>query len=142
MNGETPQAREESAAVYLQQLQALAAEMQVSMNAISCNSLATLEESVAKQEMICNTLVAMTKAMGDSLKSRGQSIPHCADDAVEFKIMTTSATIRALNLQYASLLKHSGRSINLLASLCRSHTGQIREDRRHRLKHQTWSCEM
>jgi len=142
MNGEADQERKESAAKYLQQLQTLAGEIRIAMNAIASNTLYALEESVARQELICATLAAMTKAMGDGLRSPEQNIMHCLDDSVEFKIITTSATIRTLNLQYALLLKHSGRSINLLASLCRSHSGQIREDRGRRLKRQTWSCEM
>lgn len=142
MKGEASEVRDATAVVYLQQLQLLATEMQVAMNAISGNELSTLEESIAKQEMLCAGLTEMAKMMGDGLRSSGDGIPRCSDDSIEFRMMTTSATIRTLNLQYASLLKHSGRSIRLLASLCRSKTGQIREDRRHRSKRQTWSCEM
>jgi hypothetical protein len=112
------------------------------MDAIAGNALSTLEESVAKQEIICARLSAMAKSADVSLRSLPVSIPRCLDGSVEFKIVTASAAIRTLNLQYASLLKHSGRSIRLLTSLCRSHSGQIQEDRGHRLKRQTWSCEM
>jgi hypothetical protein len=45
-------------------------------------------------------------------------------------------------LQYAALLKHSGRSIALLVSLCRTHTGQLPETGLSRSKCQTWSCEI
>ncbi|MDR3735504.1 MAG: hypothetical protein P4L10_08220 [Acidobacteriaceae bacterium] len=142
MKGEASEARDAAAIVYLQQLQLLAAEIQVAMKAIASNALSVMEESVAKQEMLCAVLREKAKTIGDGLRSPVQRIPHCPDDTIEFRIMTTSAAIRELNLQYASLLKHSGRSIHLLASLCRSQAGQIREDRGTRSKRQTWSCEM
>jgi hypothetical protein len=75
--------------------------------------------------MLCATLVGMRR-----------------DAATELRLRAVGGTIRTLNLQYASLLEHSGKSIALLSALCESHTGRSQETRGTRQKHQTWSCEM
>jgi hypothetical protein len=142
MNGEALPTRDQIAATYLQQLQALAAEISIATDAIAANALSSFQESVARQEMLCASLVKSASSVGESLRSSEQPSLSGIDSAIELKIRATSGTIRELNLQYAALLKHSGRSIALLASLCRSHTGQFQEARGPRLKHQTWSCEM
>jgi hypothetical protein len=142
MQDEALQTRDQLAAIYLQQLQALAFEIDVAMGAIATNALASFRESVAKQEMLCESLALMANAVGNQFQSPDRTLPLCLDAVVEEKIRATSNAIRNLNLQYAALLKHSGRSIALLASLCRSHTGQFQEARGLRLKHHTWSCEM
>lgn len=142
MNREALQTYDQLAATYLQQLQALAFEINAAMDAVGANALARFEESVAKQEMLCASLVTMANAVGNDFRSSEQLLPSRLDAALELEIRVKSGAIRNLNLQYAALLKHSGRSITLLASLCRSHTGQSQEARWPRLKHQTWSCEM
>lgn len=142
MNSEAFQTRDQIAATYLQHLQELAAEISVATDAIAANELATLQASVAKQEMLCASLATMANAVSEGLRSSEQPLRPCIDVAVETKIRATRRAILELNLQYAALLKHSGRSIALLASLCRSHTGRFQEARGPRLKYQTWSCEM
>jgi hypothetical protein len=134
--------RDRIAATYLQQLQTLALEISVAMDAISSNALSRLQDSIAKQEMLCAGLVTMANTVSEGLRSPAQPLFSSIDPAVELKIRATSLSIRELNLQYAALLKHSGKSIALLASLCRSHTDQFQEARGARLKRQTWSCEM
>ena len=125
------QAQTQPGATYLQQLEALASEIQTAIGAISANTLSTLEASIARQEMLCA-----------GLASSQQPLPSALDPAVANRINSTSSAIRNLNLQYAALLKHSGRSIALLSALCKAHTGQSQEARGPRPKHQTWSCEM
>jgi hypothetical protein len=142
MNHEALQTRDQVAATYLQELQALAFEISVAMEAIAANTLPRFQASVAKQEMLCASLASMANRIGDGFRQNEKPLLECIDATVEQKIKATSGAIRELNLQYAALLKHSGRSIALLTSLCRSHTGQFREARGTRLKHQTWSCEM
>jgi hypothetical protein len=131
------------ATTYLQQLYALAQEMNGAISAIAGNALLALEGSVAKQEMLCAGLAAMKSAAQRELRiAAHRASPIQPNAAVASEIWAASEAIRALNLQYASLLKHSGRSIALLSALCRSHSGQFQEARGPRLKHQTWSCEM
>jgi hypothetical protein len=130
------------AAAYLLQLQTLAFEISVAMDAIAANALTSFQESVAKQEMLCGVVANMANTISKRFGSTGQPLLVLSDSSVESKIRATSEAIRELNLQYAALLRHSGRSIAILASLCRTHTGQFQEARGPRPKRQTWSCEM
>src|SRR5271166_902273 len=122
MNDETLQTREQIAATYLQHMQELAFEISVAMDAIAANALPRLQESVAKQEMLCASLVNAANTVNEGCPSNELPLLPGAGTKVELKIRTTRAAIRDLNLQYAALLKHSGRSIAILASLCKSHT--------------------
>lgn len=146
MNDVELQMRDQFAATYLQHLQALALEISVAIDSIAANAVTKLQQSVAKQETLCASLAAMAHpgsgAIRSSQPSLGSPTGTSTGASINLKIRETSAAIRELNLQYAALLKHSGKSIALLASLCRTHTGQFQEARGPRLKHQTWSCEM
>src|SRR5271154_1328690 len=139
MNKQAVQTHDALAAAYLLQLQALAFEISMAMDAIATNALTSFQESVAKQEMLCGVLASMANAISARVRSSGQTPLVLSDTSVERRIQATSEAIRELNLQYAALLKHSGRSIALLASLCRTHTGQFQEARGSRSKRQTWS---
>jgi hypothetical protein len=142
LNLEAVQKRDKLSAIYLQQLQALAFEISVATNAIAGHALTALQDSVAKQEMLCASLATMAHAFGDGSSQREQALVPGTESAIDVKIRAARRAVRELNLQYAALLKHSGKSIALLISLCRSHTGRFQEARGPRLKHQTWSCEM
>lgn len=152
MNRETFQTRAQLADVYLGQLQALALELEVVMDAVAANALSPLEESVSKQETLCSSLIKMTVTMNNeslqhtvptNMPPNSSKVPAPeVEAAVEQKIHATKRAIQTLNQRYAALLKHSGESIALLACLCRSHTEPFQEARASRLKHQTWSCEM
>jgi hypothetical protein len=142
MNENAIHAHDQLAAAYLLQLQTLAFEISVAMDAIAANALTSFQESVAKQEMLCGVLANMAHTISERVRSSERPLLVLSDSAVERRIRATSEAIRELNLQYAALLKHSGRSIAILASLCRSHTGQFEGARGPRSKRQTWSCEM
>jgi hypothetical protein len=142
MQGQPLETTDELAATYLRELQALASEIDVAMEAIATNALANLQASVAKQEVLCDSLAMMARAAGRSVQPSELHAPLLIDVAVEVKIRATISAIRNLNLQYAALLKHSGRSIAILASLCRSHTGRFDDIDGTRPKRQTWSCEV
>lgn len=142
MNHKALPTRDQLAALYLQQLQALECEISIAMDAIAHNALSTLQESVAKQELICASLATTTTTVCEGIRSSDQVSFPGIDATVERRILSTRSAILDLNLQYAALLKHSGRTIALLSSLCRSHAGQFQEAQGPRLKYQTWSCEM
>ena len=59
MNENAIQTHDQLAATYLQQLQTLAFEISVAMDAIAANALTSFQESVAKQEMLCGVLANM-----------------------------------------------------------------------------------
>jgi hypothetical protein len=142
MNDKAVQTHDQLAASYLLQLQTLAFEISVAMDAIAANALSSFQESVAKQEMLCGVLANMANTISERVRLSEQSLLVLSDSSVERRIRATSEAIRDLNLQYAALLRHSGRSIALLASLCRSHTGLFEGAHGPRSKRQTWSCEM
>jgi len=142
MNEDALQKRNQLATRYLLQLQALAFELSVAMDAIAANASSGFQDSVAKQEVLCAGLATMANSVGEGLQTPEAALLPCIDPAIGVRIRATTETIRELNLQYAALLKHSGKSIALLISLCRTHTGRFQEARGPRLKHQTWSCEM
>jgi hypothetical protein len=142
MDEKAIQTHDQLAAAYLLQLQTLAFEISVAMDAIAANALTSFQESVAKQEMLCGVLANMVNTISKRVRSSDQLLLILSDSSVEPRIRATSEAIRELNLQYAALLRHSGRSIAILASLCRTHTDQFQEARGSRSKRQTWSCEM
>ncbi len=142
MDAATLQPRDRIAATYLQQLQELAFEISAATEAIAANALFRFQESVAKQEMLCASLASMANTVSQGVRSSDQPSVPGIDTSIERRIQVASEALRELNLQYAALLRHSGRSIALLSLLCKSHMGQFQEARGPRLKHQTWSCEM
>ena len=142
MNSDRLQTRAELANAYQQQLQALGYEIRVAMQAIASNSLEKLEDSVATQQVLSTELAKLAKRLSEQLNSSEHALQAFPSGPVEEKVHSTGRAIHELNAQYSSLLKHSGRSIALLSSLCRSHAGQFPEARGARLKRQTWSCHM
>jgi hypothetical protein len=142
MNQGTLQMRDQIAAIYLQQMQQLALEISGAMDAIAANTLPQFQESVARQEVLCSNLAAMADTVSEGFRPAESPSSTGIDPSIERKIQTASASIRELNLQYAALLKHSGKSIAMLSLLCNSQAGRFQEDRGTRSKRQTWSCEM
>jgi len=136
------QTRDEIAATYLQQLQELAGELSNATDAIASNAISRFQESVAKQEVLCASLASMANRVSEGFGSPDQLMPSCSDTSIRTRIRVAGDKVRELNQNYSALLRHSGRSIAMLASLCRSHTGHFQEAHGPRSKHQTWSCEM
>ena len=142
MNSERSQTRAELANAYQQQLQALGYEIRVAMQAIASNSLDKLEDSIASQQVLTSELTKLAARLSDQLSSPEHAMEAFPSGPVEEKVQSTGRAIHELNAQYSSLLRHSGRSIALLSSLCKSHAGHFPESRGTALKRQTWSCTM
>ncbi|MGD0938444.1 MAG: hypothetical protein ABR905_01945 [Terracidiphilus sp.] len=123
-------------------MQELAFEISAAMDAIASNKLSKLQECIARQEVLCAELCTTATIASDGLRSPEASSRAGLDPAIQQKLQAAGNAIRELNLQYASLLRHSGRSIALLSLLCNCQAGRFQEDRGARLKRQTWSCEM
>jgi hypothetical protein len=134
--------RDQLAVTYLEHLQALAFEISAGMKAIAGNKITRLRDSVAQQEMLCAVIDTMANAIRERIQSCDASKPAFNDPAIARQIRVTAERIRTLNLEYGALLKHSGRTIAVLDSLCRSHRGQVYEMTRTHSKHETWSCEI
>jgi hypothetical protein len=142
MNQGTLQTRDQIAASYLRQMQELAFEISAAMDAIAENKIAKLQDSVARQEVLCADLAAMANTVSEGVRTSEPPASSGGHNSIETKIQAAGKAIHELNLQYSALLKHSGRSIALLSLLCNSHAGRFQEARIPRLKRQTWSCEM
>jgi hypothetical protein len=127
-------ARDPRVANYLQSMQALRSEMATAIECIAGNDLARLQESIATQEALCADLTSLANVLSASLPRM--------DVGLASQVRQTSASLRQSNLDFAAVLKHCGRSVGLLSSLCRTHTGQFQEARGSRSKFETWSCEM
>jgi hypothetical protein len=121
---ETVFASEYGAASYLECLDKLRQEIAVSIGAIASNSLEHLRESVSNQEALCSRLHILIMA--------AQSRQSFCPGPVSLKAPPTpidreiSEAWRKLNtsiVDYAALRRHSGKSIAILASLCRSYRG-------------------
>lgn len=135
------QERNRQAVEYLYVLRSLATELERAMQAIAHNSLLDLEESVANQQTLSSRLGEVVEELCIPLVSSPQ--PSRAVDCDQMReIRTASDALQTLNRRYAALLKHSSRSVALMASLFNSCKGQFQEVSGSRLKQQTWSCQM
>jgi hypothetical protein len=111
---------------YLRLMQTLQAEMTLAMACVAQNAIADFQESVGRQETLCAELAPLAKRFGGE----------------DSQVRDVIASLYKKNLEYAAVLKHTGRTLSLLSSLCGTYTGQHQEARGSRLKHQTWSCVM
>jgi len=134
--------RDQIAADCLQQMQELAREISASMDAIASNAMSRFQESVAAQELLCSSIAAMASTVGGEFRPIVQPAFSGVDAGIDSRIRAASKEICELNLQYAALLRHSGKSIAVLTALYKSRTEQFQEAHGSRLKYQTWSCEM
>ena len=136
------QDRNQQAVEYLYVLRSLATELERAMQAIAQNRLSDLEDSVANQQMLSGRLGELVRELCVPLEADTAVFQTDTDDDQMRQIFTASAALQKLNQRYAALLKHSSRSVALMASLFSSFKGQFQEASGSRLKHQTWSCQM
>jgi len=136
------QDRDRKAAEYLQSLRSLTHELERAMQAIAHNNLSELEESIESQQVLSARLGELADDMCVPLEA-DSAIPSASlEDDLGHQIRSASDTLQKLNRRYADLLKHSSRSVAMMASLFSSFQGQFQEASGPRLKHQTWSCQM
>jgi len=136
------QDRNQQAVEYLYVLRSLATELERAMQAIAQNRLSDLEDSVANQETLSGRLDELVRELCIPLEAGTPVFQTDTDDDRMHQILRASAALQKLNQRYAALLKHSSRSVALMASLFGSFKGQFQEASGPRLKHQTWSCQM
>jgi hypothetical protein len=131
---------------YLEHLQAMAQELERSMQAIGQNSLAPLEESIANQQALAVRLRELASELSKTSKTGktnqdGPTWPTADDEALMSQVRSAAERLRKLNQTYSALLKLSTNSVGMMISLYRSFNGQIRESAGPKFKHATWSCE-
>jgi len=136
------QHRNEKAAEHLQLLRSLAAELERAMQAIARNALPDLEESVTSQQILSARLSNLADDLCAPLEANPAASQARLDEDLMRQIRAASVALQKLNQRYAALLRHSSRSVALMASLFSSFQGQFQEASGPRLKHQTWSCQV
>jgi hypothetical protein len=115
---------------FLEGIQALAREMEASIGAIARNDLDDFEEIIRRQEVLCVGLAGMFGLHKASEKLRGDFAPAHQGVASNFAGPFAGEIGEALSsLEYLSrcnhaLLRHAGRSVELLGSLCCSYLGK------------------
>ncbi len=142
MNTTGVQDRDMKAVEYLQSLRSLTHELERAMQAIGHNALSELEQSIDSQQMLSARLGELANDMCIPLEADSAIPMACLDEDLRHQIRSASDALQMLNRRYAALLKHSSRSVALMASLFSSFQGQFQEASGPRLKHQTWSCRM
>ncbi len=130
------------AAEHLQSLRSLAAELERAMQAISRNAISEFEDSVAKQQVLSIRLTELAEGLCAPLEADPAQAQAGIDEDMKFQINSASDTLQQLNRRYAALLKHSSRSVALMASLFISFRDQFQEASGPGLQHRTWSCQM
>jgi len=112
------------------------------MRAMSVNDLRELEDSIANQQ----DLSAQLRELVDGSKIVGTTRETIAAEPVDVDLMreikAANGELQNLNLRYSILLRHASRSVELMASLFSSLSGQLQEASGPRPKYQTWSCQM
>lgn len=142
MNDNAVLTRNEIAFSYLQQMQELASEISAATNAIATNSSSAFQASVAKQELLCTSLGKMAGVVS-GVAGTPERPTDALNQDLEVRLSKANKDMSELNQRYAALLNHSGKSIALLVSLCKNHTGLFMQEAHGiRQKHQTWSCEV
>jgi hypothetical protein len=134
------QDRNSKLAEYLELLQAMAYEIDRSMQAIAQNSLPTLEDSIAIQQALADRLRELANDLSDAAPGNPAASPRQQDEELVRQIRSAADKLQSLNRRYSALLQLSSRSVALMVSLLSSYRGQIQEGSGPRLKQQTWSC--
>jgi len=142
MSGADVSTRNGTAGEHLQLLRTLARELERAMAAIAGNNIDELEDSVASQQAMSLRLSELADELSAPLSLSRAAGADSIDQDLNGQIRAANAQLQKLNLRYSILLKHSSRSVALMASLFNSFRGQFQEDSGARLKHQTWSCQM
>jgi hypothetical protein len=134
--------RSVKAGEHLQLLRSLASELERAMEAMSCNDLRELEDSVANQQDLSQQLSSLADELSASSQPSYPVPPQSSDSDLMQEIHTATGELQRLNFRYSILLEHSSRSVAMMASLFTSFRGQLQEASGARLKHQTWSCQV
>jgi hypothetical protein len=142
MNANGVQDRNSKLAEYLELLHSLAQELERSMQAISQNSLAPLEDSVANQQVLATRLHELANDLSKPVRNSSAPSTGNQDESLMRQVRSAADTLQSLNQRYSALLKLSSHSVGLMVSLFSSFRGQIQEGTGPRLKHQTWSCQV
>jgi hypothetical protein len=128
------------AGAHLQVLKSLSSELERAMLAIAGNNLSELEDSVAAQEALSLELGELADFLRKAAVAQKPVEVDSVDPGLMREMRGAMSELKRLNLRYSILLKHSSRSVAMMAALLSSSRGQIPEGCGARPKIQTWSC--
>ena len=129
-------ARPAATLAFVEQLEGLSVEIRTAMAAIAGDRLTAFEQSVSRQEVLCGRL----QPTASIARSATAGEISAADRELAARLRTATRNLEALNLEYAALLRHCGRSVQLMAALTHNYA-QPEKQAGRRAKRQTWSCE-
>ena len=132
--------RDQRATGYFEATRSLVGELKKAILAISCNRLVDFEESLGEQEILTARLRDLHRQLWR--RDDSDSRPRLSDKELAKKIAAGSSELHELTCVYEAVLKSSSHSATLMASLLDSSKGHFQEASGHRLKYQTWSCQM
>jgi len=139
----TEQAASESCGQeYLECLQSLSAELEVAMQSIVYRKLASLEDSVLRQVVICSQLAFLTSRCNQPFEVAPGLSNQEENDELVSRISAATTTLIHLNKRYSALLKLSGDTLELFAGLLRSYTGTTNLAAMLSANYRTWSCQV
>jgi hypothetical protein len=127
---------------YLETAHSLVRELERAMQAISCNGLSALEESLAEQEVLTVRLRSLRKQLWVFNDIQPACLRPALGTELQSDLVTAHAELQAVNRVYEAVLGHSSHSAALMTSLLGSVKGQFQEASGPRQKYQTWSCRM
>ena len=126
---ELDRTREQVHDEHLARVRALSSEVQTVICALEKNDLSQLEQSVARQEILCTEIAALK---AKSTESRLPDVNSAAEIRHAYMVLAHK------NRVCAALLKRSDRTVGLLSGLYRCYgAGLERKSTNH-----TWSCEV
>ncbi len=131
---------------YLRLIESLTTEIRTGMDAIGQDALDSFEQSVSRQQELCSRLRRAACEMGIveqvTKQKVGSGVPVHGVDAKLFPhIRVAFDSLKAVNRQYAALLRHAGNSVSVLAALYRSFAGEYKSSEQLGASRTTWSCE-
>ncbi len=105
----------------LEQMDALARELEMAMGAIAANAPAALEQSVRLQQGRVGELAAVLEAAQKNGVVPGtrfaENPVHPSAANLDSRIRKAARKLWSLNEEYAALIEHSGRSMRMLKAL-------------------------
>ncbi|HSY37733.1 MAG TPA: hypothetical protein VK814_18405 [Acidobacteriaceae bacterium] len=127
---------------YLETAHSLVGELERAMQAISCNGLSDLEESLAEQEVLTVRLRILRRQLWVFNDTQPACLQPALDKELPSDLVTAHAELQAVNRVYDAVLGYSGHSAAQMTSLLGSGKGHFQEASGPRQKYQTWSCRM
>ena len=131
-------------ACYLQCLDALRLEIANAIEAIAANALDRLQDSIAKQETLCFRLQILAAAdAADRREALGRATYSQAAKPALLRRESQESyrMLCVISLEYAAVLRHSGKTITLLDSLCRGYRGAFPSVSGGESDRPMWFCE-